>query len=134
MSDPMSERYKLHAAELDELRRRSSPESPPENSFSTVEDTSPIDASDMNCFAEIREVLAKHGKLERFGVSLLHKHFDLAPREVLLETTDSKGRSMTIQPAMIDSSDINTIDTQWYLGKSIPLSVVKCRTNWHQQS
>mgnify|MGYP001196725543 CR=1 FL=1 len=130
MSDPMSERYKLSEQELNELRRKSEPS--PVNSFVDVESSSPIDSSDMACFEEIRSVLAKHGKLERFGVTLLHKHFDLKEGEVFLETTDSKNRTMTLEPKIIDSSDIRTIDTQWYLGKSIPLSVVKCRTNWHQ--
>jgi len=133
MSDPMSERYKLTDIEMDELRRRSEAQAAPDNGFAFVEDAHPIDASDMECFAEIRAVLEKYGKLQRFGVSLLHKHFDLAPGEVLLETTDARNRSMSIQPTIIDSSDIQAIDTQWYLGKSVPLSVVKCRTNWHQQ-
>jgi hypothetical protein len=130
MSDPMSERYTLSDEELEKLRQGA--ESAPVNDFKPVESVNPIDATDMACFSDIRKVLERHGKLERFGVTLLHKHFDLRPHEAFLETTDVAKRSMTVQPHIIDSSDINTIDTQWYLGKSIPLSVVKCRTNWHQ--
>jgi hypothetical protein len=38
---------------------------------------------------------------------------------------------MTLEPRVVDTGDVSYIDTQWYLGSSIPLSVVKCRTNWH---
>ncbi|TKA65910.1 hypothetical protein B0A55_10495 [Friedmanniomyces simplex] len=36
----------------------------------------------------IRDVFLKHGMHDRYGVSLLHKHFDLAPNERLVEYHD----------------------------------------------
>lgn len=130
MSDPMQERYKLTNEQLEELKR--STKDVPMNAFTPLEEIPPLTADDITCFSEIKEVLSKHGKLERFGITLLHKHFNFDKNEVLLETTNKENRSMVLEPKIIDSSDINTIDTQWYLGGSIPLSLVKCRTNWHQ--
>jgi hypothetical protein len=129
MSDPMSERYRISDAEL--LALKDSSDKSQNNKFPHIDESSSLDESDFACFSEIRDVLSRHGKVERFGVTLLHKHFDMQPNEVLVESVSSASRSMTITPDVIDSSDINTIDTQWYLGSSVPLSVVKCRTKWH---
>jgi hypothetical protein len=40
-----------------------------------------LDETDMACLADLRAVLQRHGKLNRFAVHLAHKHFDLAPGE-----------------------------------------------------
>ena len=56
---------------------------------------------DADCLREIRDVLKKHGCLERFGISLLHTHFDIAEDELLLETTDTKERTQFIRPVKI---------------------------------
>jgi len=63
-----------------------------------IDDVRPIDESDAPCLNEIRGVLAKHGCLDRFGVSLLHSHFDLAADEMLLETTDVSKREHWVRP------------------------------------
>ena len=42
-----------------------------------IADVRPIDDSDAACLNEIREVLEKHNALQRFGVSLLHRHFEV---------------------------------------------------------
>lgn len=130
MSDPMSERYKLSSEELESLQ--SNAHSTMTNSFEFVEHSEALDGTDFECFSEIKKVLEKYGKSDRFGVALLHKHFEMEGQEVLVETTDVENRSMSIQPQILDSSNINMIDTQWYLGGSMPLSLVKCRTGWHQ--
>jgi len=43
-----------------------------------IDDVQPVNDGDTDCLVEIREVLRRHGKLDRFGVALLHSHFDLA--------------------------------------------------------
>jgi hypothetical protein len=40
-----------------------------------IDETAPLDASDHSCMKEIRDVLARHDKLNRFGLTLLHTHF-----------------------------------------------------------
>lgn len=54
--------------------------------------------NDRECFEEIRDVLKRHGKLDRFGITLLHKHFELQEDEMLVENVDEENRIQTIQP------------------------------------
>lgn len=55
-----------------------------------------LNAGDTACMQEIRDVLAKHGKLDRFGVTLLHSHFPIQEGEVLVETCDDAARTLTM--------------------------------------
>ena len=36
---------------------------------------------DAVCFKDIREVLIKHNALDRFGMCLIHKHFEMSEDE-----------------------------------------------------
>lgn len=63
-----------------------------------IDDVQPIGDQDAACLLEIRDVLAKHGKLDRFGVSLLHSHFQLDDDEMMLETTDISKREHWVRP------------------------------------
>ena len=40
-----------------------------------IHDVDPLNERDYDCLAEVREVLKKYGKQDRFGVALLHTHF-----------------------------------------------------------
>lgn len=72
--------------------------------------------ADKPLFEELYQVLKKHNAQERFGVTLLHSHFDLAENEVLLESTDKKTRRQTIKPVTLDElSLMETIETAWRL-------------------
>lgn len=53
---------------------------------------------DQPLFDEIKAVLAKHGALHRFGITLLHKHFDVFEGERLIESCNTESRTLTIQP------------------------------------
>ena len=68
------------------------------NTLNHIVDVKPIDDSDAQCLEEIRQVLLKHGHTRRFGVSLLHSHFDLASDEVLLEETNIETREQWVRP------------------------------------
>jgi hypothetical protein len=72
--------------------------SPQGANLKDFDEVDPINEADSACLDEVCEVLKKHGKLERFGVSLLHKHFDLAADEVLVEDNDPHTRVLTIEP------------------------------------
>ncbi|HEV7284686.1 MAG TPA: hypothetical protein VGN75_07495 [Kaistia sp.] len=81
-----------------------------------IDDVAPIGAADADCLKEIYEVLQRHGKVDRFGVTLLHKHFAMTDDEVLLERTDAATRSLVLQPAKIDSPEIaRSVQTSWRL-------------------
>ena len=55
-----------------------------------------LSADDLTCMGEIAEVLTRHGKAERFHLTVAHKHFDLQEGEFLVETTDEARRVSTI--------------------------------------
>jgi hypothetical protein len=57
-----------------------------------------LNTNDEACLEEMRAVLARHGKLSRFGVTLLHSHFKLAKDEVFLEQTDPLARTLLSSP------------------------------------
>jgi hypothetical protein len=75
----------------------------------------PLNDADAPCLAEIREVLKKHGKLERFGIALLHSHFQMEDGEILLETSNKRARSLTIRPAAKSEAASETVGTIWKL-------------------
>jgi hypothetical protein len=47
-----------------------------------IHETPPRQESDDACFQEIKEVLKRHGLEHRYGLTLLHKHFELSDDEI----------------------------------------------------
>lgn len=67
-------------------------------------------------FAELRDVLERHGALSRFGITLLHEHFTVEPEEVLVESVDEEARQERTSPAPRDSAKVAaSIETSWRL-------------------
>ncbi len=82
----------------------------------SIENTGPVSESDRSCMQDIEAVLKKHDKLERFGVTLLHKHFTLQPDEILVEACDSESRTLTITPLSAKGiNPVHFIETSWRL-------------------
>lgn len=79
-----------------------------------ITDVEPRSEKDDALFAELAGVLKRHGALDRFGVCLLHRHFDIKPGEVLLEETDVESRTQTIRPVATIEGDC--VETAWRLG------------------
>ncbi len=90
-----------------------------------LKDVEPINDSDLECMAEVREVLKKHGKRERFGVALLHKHFEMDDGELLVEDTDEEVRELNIRPVQKGTVS-NTVPTVWMLLDDENRSVLDC--------
>ena len=80
-----------------------------------VDDIEPLNDGDAACIAEIRDVLYKHGKLDRLGVALLHSHFPLADDEVMLEETDEEARVQTLVPVKVSEMGPTDMGTIWRL-------------------
>ncbi len=97
-----------------------------------VDEIPKISDADIECLNEVRAVLKKHNQLERFGISLLHKHFDIAEDEFLLETTDVTERTQLIRPAKLkdfeDRDDVTLIATCIKLveGNELMVACTKC--------
>tara|TARA_R110002126_G_scaffold183084_1_gene331652 strand:+ start:208 stop:570 length:363 start_codon:yes stop_codon:yes gene_type:complete len=68
------------------------------SSLNHIADVKPIGDYDSECFEDIRKVLQKHNALSRFGITLLHSHFDLEEDEMMLETTNLEKREHWIRP------------------------------------
>lgn len=73
-------------------------------------------ADDHAVLDAIRGVLLRHGALGRFGVHLLHKHFDLADDEILVEYTDVEARTQQcrVEKRVSDRAEPHErIETMW---------------------
>ena len=68
------------------------------NTLKDINDVKPIGECDAECLEDIRKVLIKHNSLSRFGVALLHSHFEICDDELLLETTDISKREHWVRP------------------------------------
>ncbi|WP_457492368.1 hypothetical protein [Tardiphaga sp. P5_C7] len=81
-----------------------------------IDDVAPLSADDDACLQELREVLRKHGRLDRFGVTLLHQQFPIEENEVLVETSDSDPRElrMTVKPSIVLTTE-RLVKTAWRL-------------------
>lgn len=90
-----------------------------------IHEVDPLNERDYDCLTEVRDVLKKHQVQERFGVALLHKHFDLQPEEILVEQTDVAQRVLTISPIKAAAAG-NTIQTIWMLGDGEPRAMLGC--------
>jgi hypothetical protein len=82
------------------------------NTLKHITDVKPIGPHDAPCLDEIRDVLEKHGCLTRFGVTLLHSHFDLDPDEMMLETTNLESREHWVRPVKRSSLEQDGISVQ----------------------
>ena len=83
--------------------------------WSAVDDISevaPISENDDACLSDIQTVLKKYGNLNRFGVTLIHKHFDLADDEIMLETTDEEKREHWVRPVKLSAIEKAGADVQ----------------------
>lgn len=87
------------------------------NRLPDVDSINPLSGADLACLREVRKVLEKHERLERFGVMLLHKHFDLEADEILLENTNVSDRVQTIRPVKTAAlaSEGEILETSWSL-------------------
>lgn len=92
-----------------------------------ISDVEARSEKDHALFAELASVLKKYGALNRFGVSLLHRHFEIKPGEILLETTDIASRTQTIRPVDHNATAADPyIETAWRLGDEWIAMGCKC--------
>ena len=85
-----------------------------------IEDLRPINDDDYEVLEELRQVLLRHGYQDRFGVCLLHKHFDLHPGEAALEESDEAARISTIRVVPEDVARV-AMETAWRFSSGIDI-------------
>jgi len=80
---------------------------------------------DEACFKELREVLARHDRLDRFGVMLMHHHFEVADDEIMVEECDEENRVLISRPQKVATIAAGSaIQTNWRLDSD--LATAKC--------
>jgi hypothetical protein len=82
----------------------------------------------MACFADLREVLERHGRLRRFALQLVQKHFEMTPDEVLVEYSDPLLREQRLRVEPRDGRAARAaIPTAWMLDRpDAPLATCVC--------
>ena len=92
-----------------------------------VDSVQPRTEADNPLFQELAEVLEKHGALDRFGITLLHTHFNIEEGEILLETTNRDAREQKIRPVPVNSlAGEKFLETSWRLGPNGKITLA-CR-------
>jgi len=77
---------------------------------------------DQSLFDEIKSVLAKHGGLHRFGLTLLHKHFDVLEGERMVEVCDEETRTLILRPVTTPAGPNETyVETNWRFDTGSPV-------------
>lgn len=64
---------------------------------------------DRLCLAELGEYVVGREASDRFGASLLHRHFDLNEAETLVEDVDRTARRLRLQPVIDARSDLSAV-------------------------
>lgn len=86
------------------------------NSLRHISEVPPLSEADTPLVQELVQVLKKNNALDRFGITLLHRHFLFSDNEVLVETTDVEGRTQIIRPVSKETlRDKQYIETAWRL-------------------
>lgn len=101
------------------------------SSLPDINEVEAIGETDREVLEEIREVLARHDRMDRFGVCLLHKHFDLTESEIAVEYTDIEKRTSTITVEPRDASAGTFIQTNWRFRKEGAQNVTVCEVKCH---
>src|SRR5881396_753883 len=91
------------------------------SSLTDIDEVEPLSDQDHLVLTDLRDVLRKHGVTNRFGVCLLHKHFDLNDDEVLMESTDHGARVSTLAVARRNSIHGRSIETMWKFSTNRPI-------------
>jgi hypothetical protein len=89
----------------------------------------PLADDDLECMKDVRAALAKHGKLDRFALHLIHKHFDLSDDEILVEYSDADSREQFFRVEKAESLNARqSIPTTWTLERIEPMARCVCAT------
>jgi hypothetical protein len=95
------------------------------NALPDIDEVAPISEEDEACIREVKEIIERHGKLGRFGLTLLHNHFPIAEDEVMVELCDPESRTLTIRPVKKpELANVSLVETNWRL--DIPGALAYC--------
>jgi len=91
----------------------------------SFDEAEPLGPGDEEFVQEFHQLLKQHGNVNRFGLTLLHDHFHVAPDEILLESNDHEGR--TLQLEVVKRSDLTDIKfTSWRIAGDDAEALTAC--------
>lgn len=100
------------------------------SSIVDIEDVEPMGEKDSDVLKELHGVLKKHGCLERFGIFLLHKHFEMDDGEMVVEYTDIENREQQLVVEKLSPENTSfsksRIETAWKFSTDSVTSVTVC--------
>ena len=81
-----------------------------------LRDVAPLNDADIACMDELRDVLARHDRLGRFALHLVHRHFEIADGEILVEYSDPCARQLLLRVEPRRSAAmLGAVPTTWTL-------------------
>lgn len=94
------------------------PEINPYKDLRDIDDVHEASESERLQLEKLVNFMKEKGLIEHFGITLLHKHFEVNDDEILIESCDLENRTLSIKPikkSMIAKSEaFNTLqETQW---------------------
>ncbi len=98
------------------------------SSLKDIDDVEPVGVGDTICMSEVRDVLKKHGMLQRFGLALLHSHFPVSEDEIMLETNDDETRTSTTKPVRLAEAGTGNVGTIYVLRDGDMTTMSWCKT------
>ena len=102
------------------------------NELSHLTSETSIDETDEKCLEEVRSVLERYGRISKFGMALLHKHFEVHEGEVLVEYPDSKNRTLLTQAFTEEQTkSMNLMPTIWRFDGGTGYGCSYCNRNHH---
>lgn len=92
-----------------------------------IESVESLSDNDREVLDELYSVLKRHGAERRFGLTLLHSHFDMDDDEILVERVDSEARTITISVEREgDFEPRQLIATSWRLDAGRADPILRC--------
>lgn len=103
------------------------------SSLLDVDEVDPVGSDDHKVLKEIQKILKNNGALNRFGICLLHRHFDVNEGEIAVEYTDTENRISTVKVEPVkEIIDKSYLQTMWRFSdqpNSITVCVRRCSYN-----
>ena len=93
-----------------------------------INDVTPLNINDKPLIDELAHVLRKYKAEDRFGITLLHNHFEMSESEILLEETNTTTRTQVIRPvSKLSLDETDSIQTSWRLDYGTAIQICVCQ-------
>ena len=89
----------------------------PSRNLPSFDHAEPLANGDEAFLKDVYDVLQKHGNLGRFGLCLVHDHFEVGQDEILLETNDPEARTLSLETVKLADLDESVKFTSWDVSK-----------------